>query len=108
MKVVECLKFDEAEGCDIQDGNKIGRSVIEELEIARNKVVTNSFSDGTTFIEKFQGVGTMLISNHANRIECQNVLDKNPETPKHSWNETWMKLELTQGSSCCAAHLELK
>ena len=44
LKVVECLEFDEAEECDVRDGNKIGRSAIGKL--TRSRLVDSS-SHGT-------------------------------------------------------------
>ena len=82
LKVAEYLNFDEAEGCDMHDGDKIGRSAIGELVRSKNKQIINPFPEGVKLIEKFQGIGKTFISTHANRIAYENILDKNPQLPR--------------------------
>ena len=43
LKVSECLKFYESEGCGARDSDKAGRSTIGELARTRVKEVINSF-----------------------------------------------------------------
>ena len=79
---MECLKFDEAYGRDIRNGNKIARSDIGEIARTKNKQVLNLFTEGTKLIEKFQGAGKTFTNNHTNQIAHEIALNQNPEMPK--------------------------
>ena len=53
LKVSEHLKFDKVEGCDMNNGDKIGRSAIGEIVWTRNKKSINPFPEGVKLIEHF-------------------------------------------------------
>ena len=91
LKVSGYLQFDEVEGCDTHDGEKIGRSSIGELAKTKNKQVINPFPERAKLIENFQGTGKTLISNHANLIVHENMLIK-----KYIYAKTVAKRDLNK------------
>ena len=46
LTVPEYIGLDEAEACDMHDGDKIGRSAIGELVRSNKKVAVNPFNNG--------------------------------------------------------------
>ena len=82
LSVPAYLGFDEAESCDMHDGDKIGRSAIGELIRSRGKVPVNPFPSGMGLVSKFQNLAKTFSSNPGHRIKYQAILDSHPLIPK--------------------------
>ena len=81
LTVPEYIGLDEAEACDMHDGDKIGRSAIGELVRSKNKNAINPFLDGVRLITKFQGLGKYFSSTLDHRLKYQTILDSHDDIP---------------------------
>ena len=82
LSVSNLLNIIEAEPCDIQDGDKIGRSAIGELTRSNKKVVINPFIEGKALMKRFQDLGQIFSSTEQNRPNYAAVLNLHPELPR--------------------------